>query len=190
MTVRPARLSDLPAITEIYNEAILNTTATFDTEPKTETEQTAWFNAHDDRHPILVAELDGAVVGWTCLSKWSDRCAYSGTAEISLYIKDGFRGKGIGRKLMEAIDAEARRLGLHTAILRIAEENVASLHLAERFGFRHVGVMREAGYKFGRWLDVHVMQKMYSKAKSPQNLKSEVSAECPDTGARPPKKTL
>ena len=182
MTIRPARLSDLPAITEIYNEAILRTTATFDTEPKTEAEQLEWFKAHDDRHPILVAELDGSVVGWTCLSKWSDRCAYSGTAEISLYIKEGFRGKGIGRKLMEAIDAEARRLGLHTAVVRITEENVASLHLAERFGFRHVGVMREVGYKFGRWLDVYIMQKMYSEAKSPQKLKAEVSAECRDTG--------
>ncbi len=188
MTIRPAGLSDLPAITEIYNEAIRTTTATFDTEPKTETEHVAWFNAHDDWHPILVAELDSSVVGWVCLSKWSDRCAYSGTAEISLYIKEGFRGKGIGRKLMEAIDAEARRLGLHTAVVRITEENVASLHLAERFGFRHIGVMREVGYKFGRWLDVHIMQKMYSEAKSPQNLKAEVSAECPDTGTESSKK--
>lgn len=187
MTIRAARLSDLPAITEIYNEAISNTTATFDLEPKTEDEQFTWFNAHDERHPIFVAELDGLVVGWACLSQWSDRCAYSGTAEISLYVKDGFRGKGIGRKLMESIDAEARRLGFHTAVVRITEGNFASLHLAERLGFRRVGVMKEVGYKFGRWLDVHVMQKMYSEAKSPQNINAEGPAESPGAGAEPSK---
>lgn len=187
MTIRPAKLSDLAAITDIYNEAIRNTTATFDTEPKTQREQTAWFRAHDERHPIFVAELDGLVVGWACLSQWSDRCAYSATAEISLYIKNGFRGKGVGRKLMGSIDAEAQRLRLHTAVVRITEGNLASLHLAERFGFRHVGVMKEVGYKFGRWLDVHLMQKVYSEAKSPQNLNADVSAEGPDAGAEPSK---
>lgn len=187
MTIRPARLSDLPAITKIYNEAIRNTTATFDTKPKTGEEQLAWFNTHDDRHPIFVAERDGSVVGWACLSQWSDRCAYSGTAEISLYIRDGFREKGIGRKLMESIDAEAQRRGFHTAVVRITEGNLASVHLAERFGFRPVGVMEEVGYKFGRWLDVHVMQKMYSEAKTPQDINAEGPAESPGAEAEPSK---
>lgn len=157
VTIRTARVSDLPAITEIYNEAILKTTATFDTEPKSEAEQLEWFETHDSRHPILVAELDGAVVGWTSLSKWSDRCAYADTAEVSTYVKEGFRGKGFGRKLKEAIDAEAHRLGLHTVIARITEGNEVSIHLNEAFGFEHIGVMKEVGYKFGRWLDVHLM---------------------------------
>lgn len=187
MTIRPAKLSDLAAITEIYNEAISNTTATFDTRPKSREEQLAWFNTHDEKHPVFVAERDGSVAGWACLSKWSDRCAYSGTAEISLYIKDGFRGKGIGRTLMESIDAEARRHGFHTAVVRITEGNFASLHLAERFGFRHVGVMKEVGYKFGRWLDVHLMQKMYFEAKSPQEVEAEGSTEGPEAGAEPSK---
>jgi L-amino acid N-acyltransferase len=73
--IRPAIADDLPAITAIYNHAILNTTATFDTEPKTEAEQLAWFKAHDERHPVLVATIDGKVVGWASLSAWSDRCA-------------------------------------------------------------------------------------------------------------------
>ena len=80
--IRPAILQDLGDITEIYNRAILNTTATFDTTPKTLKEQKAWFSCHGPRHPVLVAREDDLIVGWAALSEWSDRCAYSGTAEI------------------------------------------------------------------------------------------------------------
>src|SRR3972149_6240475 len=84
--IRTAELSDLDWITNIYNEAILTTTATFDTHPKSRAEQLEWFQTHDARHPILVAVLDGNVVGWASLSKWSDRCAYSETGETSFYV--------------------------------------------------------------------------------------------------------
>ncbi len=178
LTVRPARLSDLAAITEIYNEAIVTTTATFDTEPKSDAEQLEWFQAHDSRHPILVMELDGVVVGWSSLSKWSDRCAYSDTAELSTYVRNGFRGKGIGRKLKQAIDAEARRLGFHTVLARITEGNEVSIHLNEAFGFRHVGVMKEVGYKFGRRLDVHLVQKIYSEETPDADRKTRSGAHC------------
>ncbi len=73
ISVRAATAADVPAITEIYNEAILTTVATFDTEPKSLASQEAWFKAHDERHPILVAEIDGKVIGWASLSVWSDR---------------------------------------------------------------------------------------------------------------------
>jgi len=157
-SIRPARLSDLGAITEIYNEAIATTTATFDTEPKTVAQQQRWFASHGGRYPILVAELDGQLVGWACLSRWSDRPAYDDTAETSFYVKSEHRGKGIGRELKEAIVEQGRRLGLHSLIARVAEGSEASLHLNEIAGFRHVGVLKEVGRKFGRLLDVHVMQ--------------------------------
>ena len=160
-TIRPAQLSDLNTITEIYNEAIRTTTATFDTEPKTEDEQKAWFDSHGPKYPILVAESNGVVIGWACLSKWSDRCGYSGAAEISLYVKQEFRDKGIGKRLMEAIISDGKRVGLHTVIGRIAGGSDVSLHLFESFGFRHIGIMKEVGRKFGRLLDVHLMQKIY-----------------------------
>lgn len=160
-TIRKAKISDLNAITEIYNEAIRTTTATFDTEPKTEDEQKVWFNSHGPRYPILVAESNGIIVGWASLSKWSDRCAYSGAAEVSLYVKGEFRGKGIGRKLMEAIISEGKRVDFHTVIGRIAEGNDVSIHLAESVSFLHIGIMREVGRKFGKLLDVYLMQKIY-----------------------------
>ena len=159
--MRQATRQDLPGITAIYNEAVLNTTATFDTQPKTEAEQDTWFEEHGDRHPVLVATLDGQVVGWASLSRWSDRCAYAETAEISVYVLAEQRGHGIGAQLTSAIDQEARRLGLHSLIARIVEGNQASLRLCEKAGFKMVGVLREVGLKFGRRLDVNLLQKIY-----------------------------
>ncbi len=162
MIIRLAMPDDLPAITEIYNEAILTTDATFDTETKTIESQKEWFDGHDSRNPILVSESDNKVVGWASLSKWSDRCAYADTAELSVYVKDGFRGKGIGRKLIGEILGKGEEGGLHTVISRIVAGNHESIHLHEEFGFEHIGVMKEVGHKFGRLLDVHLMQKIYS----------------------------
>ena len=161
LNIRLATLSDLPAITEIYNEAILTTTATFDTIPKSELEQKTWFLNHGTTHPVIVAEIDAQVIGWASLSHWSGRCAYDATAEISVYIREKSRGMGTGRKLMEALIPLGREAGLHTIISRIAGENDISVHLHESLGFKHVGVMKEVGKKFGRLLDVFLMQRMY-----------------------------
>lgn len=158
--IRRAALADLDAITDIYNEAILTTTATFDTQPKSAAEQLQWFQAHDERHPILVAVMDRNVVGWASLSTWSDRCAYADTAETSFYVKSGFRGQGIGRRLKEAIIEEARRLRFHSIIARVAQGSEDSLHLNESAGFVRVGTLQEVGRKFGKLLDVHILQKM------------------------------
>ena len=158
--IRPATESDLPGILEIYNDTILNTTATFDTEPKSVDERTKWLQSHDERHPILVAVVDGGVVGWASLTRWSERRAYDDTAETSFYVHSTHRGRGVGRKLKEAIIEEARRLGYHTLIALVAEGSQESIHLNERAGFVHVGTLKEVGRKFDRLLDVHVMQKM------------------------------
>ncbi|HEY82575.1 MAG TPA: N-acetyltransferase [Dehalococcoidia bacterium] len=161
MSIRQATLDDLDAITEIYNEAILKTVATFDTEPKTMEEQKRWFAGHGPKYPIMVAEEDGLIVGWASLSMWSDRCAYADTAEISLYVRETHQGRGIGKKLLEAILHEGEKAGLHTVVARITEGNAVSIHLFKSAGFEHIGVMREVGRKFGRLLDVHLLQKIY-----------------------------
>ena len=162
LTLRKATIKDLEGITEIYNEAILNTTATFDTQPKTLQEQKKWFDNHQPKNPILVAEQNNAIVGWASLGKWSDRSAYSATAEASLYIRRDYRGKGIGRTLLEALLQEGKNIGLHTVIARIAGDNQASINLFKSEDFQRIGVMREVGRKFGKLLDVHLMQKIYA----------------------------
>jgi phosphinothricin acetyltransferase len=158
LTMRQAELEDLPAITDIYNEAIRNTSATFDTTEKTVAQQKEWFDKHDDQHPIIVAVEGNEITGWASMSAWSDRCAYADTAEGSIYVRAWHRGKGVGRKLSVAILKAGREAGLHTAILRIAEGNDASIKLAESLGFKHIGVMKEVGKKFDKVLDVYLMQ--------------------------------
>ena len=158
--IRQALPADVEAITAIYNEAILTTTATFDTEPKTTAERLEWFKAHDERHPVLVAAVEGTIAGWASLSRWSDRPAYDDTAETSFYVQSKYRGRGIGRMLKEAIIEEARRLHFHTLIARVAEGSQESLHLNESAGFVHIGTMKQVGRKFGKLLDVHILQKM------------------------------
>lgn len=161
LSIRDAEIDDLNDITEIYNMTILKTSATFDTQIKSIREQKIWFDNHGIKNPILIAEVNNIIVGWASLSKWSDRCAYSDTAEISLYVKEEFQGKGIGSKLMEKIIERGKILGLHVVIARITEGNENSIHLHESFGFEPIGIMKEIGKKFGKLLDVHLMQKIY-----------------------------
>ncbi len=159
--IRKAVPLDVPAITKIYNEAILTTTATFDIKPKTVASQRNWFKDHGKRNPVLVAVVDGKVVGWVSLSEYSARCAYADTVELSLYIKEEFRNQGVGKRLMTAVLAEGQKAGLHSVISRIAGGNDISIHLHKQFGFQDVGVMKEVGNKFGKLLDVYIMQKMF-----------------------------
>ena len=159
--IRTAKLDDLKDITEIYNDAIQNTVATFDTELKTLEEQKKWFNNHGSKNPIIVVETNEEIIGWAALTQYSTKCAYSDTAEISLYIKEKHHGKGIGKKLIEEIVKEGEKAGLHTLIARITEGNQKSIHLHEMVGFEHVGVLKEVGFKFGKILDVYFIQNVY-----------------------------
>ncbi len=159
--IKRAVTKDLKAITDIYNEAILTTDATFDTELKTLAEQKVWFADHGPRNPILVALSDGIVCGWASLSKWSTRCAYADTAEISVYVTESYRGQGVGKLLMKRILKEGDEVGLHTVLSRITGGNTVSIHLHEKFGFEHIGIMKEVGKKFDKILDVYMMQKIY-----------------------------
>ena len=160
--IRPAHEKDVESITDIYNDAIHNTTATFDTEPRSYLDRLKWFKDHDDAHPVIVAETEGKLVGWAALTRWSDRCAYNGTAEVSVYVDKDFRGNGIGKKLLEVLTLEGEKAGLHNLIARITEGNESSIHIHEKMGFKHIGVMREAGKKFGKFLDVFIMQKLFN----------------------------
>lgn len=160
LSIRPATANDILRITDIYNDAILNTTATFDTETKTVEERMQWLLHHDEKHPVIVAEIESHVIGFASLSKWSDRCAYDGTAEVSVYIDKNHRGKGVGKRMVEVIALEGERAGLTNLISRITEGNLSSIHIHEQLGFEHIGVMKKAGKKFDRFLDVHLMQKL------------------------------
>ncbi len=177
LTIRRATSADLAAITAIYNDAVVSTTATFDTQTKNLEEQKTWFSKHGEKYPILVAEDDNLIIGWASLSRWSGRCAYADTAEISLYVHKDQKGKGIGRRLMTAILDEGRKTSLHVVIARIVEGNDLSIYLHESAGFWQVGTMKEVGRKFGKLLDINIMQIILQdeRADSHHNIRGKVS---------------
>ncbi len=159
--IRKAETADLAAITEIYNDAVLKTVVTFDVKPQTLAEQRIWFESHSSKYPIFVAEEDGCVIGWASLSKWSKRGGYLDTAQVSLYVAEKHRRKGVGRELLENVLKEGEKQGLHTVIGIIETGNRASLQLSKSFGFKHAGTLKEVGRKFGKLLDVHLVQKIF-----------------------------
>jgi len=161
ITVRNADISDQQAILTIYNDAVEHTTATFDTDPRSYASQLEWFRKHKTNHPVLVAIKEKQVVGWASLSPWSDRCAYDTTVEVSVYVHKDFRGQGIGSMLLEMVTLEGKKVNNHTVLARITQGNDVSIHLHEKLGYRSVGVMKEVGFKFGKFLDVHMLQLIY-----------------------------
>jgi len=158
---RPAKPEDVTDINNIYNEVILNTQATFDLEPKTLEERVLWMNEHGEKHPVVVAELDKKVVGWAALSRWSDKKAYDTTAEVSVYVDINHRNHGIGKKLLDLITIEGRSAGLHCILSRITEGNEVSINVHVALGYKHIGIMKEVGFKFGKFLDVYLLQKLF-----------------------------
>lgn len=161
ISIRQATQADQRAILDIYNEAVDNTTATFDTEQRSYEKQLAWFANHKKNHPVIVAEKEGKVVGWASMSPWSDRCAYETTVEVSVYVHRDFRAQGIGSRLLEWVTLEGQKAGNHTVLSRISEGNESSIHIHEKYGYTLIGTMKEVGFKFGKFLDVHMMQLVY-----------------------------
>jgi phosphinothricin acetyltransferase len=159
MEVRRATLADVPAIRDIYNDAVLTTTATYDYEPRTLEVQTAWFEDHDRAGmPVFVAEDGGRVVGWSSLSHFHHRPGYRYTLEDSIYVAPDARGQGVGTRLIPPLIEAAPALGAHAIIAVIDGDSAISLHLHERFGFRPAGRLEQIGFKFDRWLDVIYME--------------------------------
>ena len=117
---------------------------------------------------MYVALKGTEVVGWGSLSLWSDRCAYSETAETSFYVKASEQGQGIGKLLLKTLDQSAMQLKFHSLVSRITEESAASIHLHKVFGFHQAGVLKEVGLKFGKLLSVCLMQKIYGRSDERQ----------------------
>jgi phosphinothricin acetyltransferase len=158
--IRLATRDDLPAIVAIYNESISGRAATADTEPVTVEDRAAWFAEHEpDSHPLFVYEENGAVVGWTGLSKFYGRPAYRHTAEVSTYIAEAKRGAGIGSKLRLHVLSECPRLGIQTVLSFVFAHNEPSVRLNERFGFAVWGQLPRVAVLDGVERDLLIMGK-------------------------------
>lgn len=157
-STRPATFDDAGFLARVYNHYVLTSTATFDTEPKDAEERRAWLASHGERYPVIIGEVDSQPVGFASLTAWSARSAWSRTAEVGVYLDSAQRGQGLGPLLLSEIVECGRRAGHHVLLSQIVGDNLASLAMAEKAGFRRVGVLEQVGHKFDRWLDVVLFQ--------------------------------
>ena len=166
ITVRRARAGDGLAVAAIYNEGIAERQATFETEPRTADDVAPRLMSQS--HPALVADAGDEIVGWAWLTPYSDRPAYGGVAEASVYVRTEARGRGIGTSLAEALAAEAERHGFHKLLGKLFTTNAASRRLVTRCGFREVGVHRAHGRLDGVWRDVVLVERLLGAAREAQ----------------------
>jgi L-amino acid N-acyltransferase YncA len=156
--IRVAREDDLPAINDIYNYYVLNSTCTYQEEPEEIESRREWFARHGAKHPVTVAEVDGRVAGWGALSAFHARSAYRFTVENSVYVHHEFHRRGIGGAILKDLIERARTIGHHAIIAGIDADQPASVALHTKFGFQKVGDLKQVGFKFGRWLGVIYME--------------------------------
>ena len=160
MQLRLATADDAEAIRQIYNLEVTTSTATFDLVPRSLEEQRAWLAARSGAHAVVVATADDAVCGFASLSPWRDRPAYATTVEDSVYVHRDHQGKGVGKALLGELLSTATAHGFHACMARIVGSHEASIALHTACGFEVVGTEREVGRKFGRWLDVVLMERL------------------------------
>jgi len=161
LTIRAAERADADRIAEIYNEGIAGREATFQTSPRDVADVEAWFA---ERGPLLVVESDDVVIGWARVSAYADSCAYGGVGEYTIYLDPAARGHGAGRRLLDALAGEAERQGYYKLVGKLFTTNRPSVAVAERCGFRQVGVHRRHGRLDGEWKDVVVVERLLGEA--------------------------
>ena len=159
ITIRDAVPADLPRIFAIYNEEIEHGIATFEVEPKDVERDRDWLTDRGELYPVIVAVAGDEVVGWASLSQWSPRGAYRRTAEVSEYVEPRRRGTGIGKELLGALVERARDRDIAVLLARVSQPNPVSVAMHEALGFTTFGTQRRCGEKFGRVLDVVLMDR-------------------------------
>lgn len=166
MIIRPCELTDIPMITAIYAEAVINGSATFELEPPSESEMTKRREALlAKNYPYLVADEDGIVVGYAYAGEYRERPAFNGTVEDSIYIHQDYQGKGVGKALLEQLVVEATQRDFRQMIAVVGDSaNHGSIALHKRQGFELIGTLHSVGWKHGRWLDTVIMQRPLGKA--------------------------
>ena len=160
LLIRDAALSDAAAVSTVYNQGIVDRIATLETEERTPEERAEWLAARGLRHPVLVAERDGLVVGWGSLNQFNPRKAYDFVADFSVYVERAWRGKGVGSALLRGLLLRAKELGYHKLVLSAFPWNAGGLALYQKYGFRIVGTYQEQGLLDGKWVDTIVMEKI------------------------------
>jgi len=159
MNIRNATEDDLPGILEIYNDAIINTTAVYDYRPHTLDMRMAWFKEKKEKGiPVFVADNNGQVAGFASYGPFRAWAAYKYSVEHSVYVHTAFRRQGIAKQLMQVLIEHIKQKEIHTVVAGIDANNAVSIHLHSQLGFVEAGHFKQVGYKFGKWLDLTFMQ--------------------------------
>lgn len=158
--IRAAVAADAAYLQSIYNVEVETSTATFDLVARTLEDQQGWITDRSGAHVAVVAEIDDEVVGFGSLSPYKERPAYATTVEDSVYVHRAHHGQGVGRAILTDLVTTAGMHGFHAVIARIVGDHAASIALHSAVGFEQVGREREVGRKFGRWLDVVIMERI------------------------------
>ncbi len=159
--IRPAQQHDLPAITDIINYNILHSTAVYDYDIKAEQEITGWFRAKQDNNwPVFVAVYNNQVAGYATFGTFRYKEGFKYTVEHSVYVSEVYTGLGIGKQLLSQLIQSAKQQGYHTMIGCIDASNTGSITFHKHFGFTEQGILKQSGFKFGKWLDLLFMQLM------------------------------
>lgn len=166
--MRNATENDLPGILEIYNDAILNTTAIYNYLPYTTHDINNWYaDKLKNKHPVLVAIVDNKVAGFASYGHFRVRPAYKYSVEHSVYVHPSFRKRGIAKKLLKEIIEAARQNNYHAIVAGIDADNKISIELHKQFNFVEVGNIKQVGYKFGKWLDLTFMELLLDTPHEP-----------------------
>jgi phosphinothricin acetyltransferase len=160
MNIRPVQFEDATQIAEIYNFYITNTHQTFETESLSADEMRDRIEEYSSEHPYIVAEEDGKIFGYAYASQFKLRRAYEFSAEVSIYVRNDTKQRGIGTQLYGRLFEDLRQSDVHALIAGISLPNDASIRFHEKHGFEKVAHFREIGYKLGRWVDVGFWQKL------------------------------
>ena len=163
--VRAATADDAAAIAHIYNQGIEERVATFETEPRTTEQMTAWLAERAGRHPVVVVERGGAVVAWAAAGLYRSRSCYAGVAEFSVYVDRAARGSGAGRVALGALIEECEAMGFWKLVSRVFPENAASRALCRALGFREVGTYRRHARLDGVWRDTVIVERLLGEAR-------------------------
>lgn len=160
LTVRQATPADIGTILRIYNQGIEDRIATLEIETKDSSYMEAWFNDHQGRFSVMVAEREGEVIGWASLNPYSHRCAYNGVADLSVYIDRSYRGQGVGSSLLESLHKVAKENSFYKMVLFTFPFNQSGQGLYQKMGYRQVGVFEKQGIMDGAFIDVMIMEKL------------------------------
>ncbi|HEY7520123.1 MAG TPA: GNAT family N-acetyltransferase [Methylomirabilota bacterium] len=158
--IRLACAADNAGIAAIWNLEAIGTTATTDTAARTPDEQASWLASHTQDYPVLVAVDGDEVIAFGSLSPYRPKPSYRWTVEDSVYVKEGYRGKGVGSDILAELVARARKRGHRSVVARVTSENAPSLCLHRRHGFQRAGYERQVAFKLARWLDVVTLQRL------------------------------